>query len=170
MTEHDPEGPTDRPRRHGYEKVLQAVEGRWKRRQADRGMMMQQIVNLLWEAFGGGGYSWCGFYLPAPSGSELVLGPCRDTPACSPIGMHGVCGRAFAAAATQIVPDVRALGDAHIECDPRNRSEIAVPVFGRDGKPVAVLDVDSQEVGAFDEVDQRWLERIVRSMEDAKGG
>ena len=50
---------------------------------------------------------------------------------------------------------------------PRNRSEIVVPVFGPDGKPFAVLDVDSYAPAAFDEVDQRWLERIVRGLEGA---
>jgi putative methionine-R-sulfoxide reductase with GAF domain len=167
MIEPAPGTPPDRPRRHGYEKVLQAVENRWKRRTAERGKMMQQIVDLLWEAFGEGAYSWCGFYVPGPAGRDLVLGACRDKPACSPIALHGVCGRALATAATQIVPDVQALGEAHIECDPKNRSEIVVPVFGPDGKPFAVLDVDSYEPAAFDEVDQRWLERIVRPLEGA---
>ncbi|MCX5787145.1 MAG: GAF domain-containing protein [Elusimicrobia bacterium] len=169
MNEPNPNVPPDRPRRHGYEKVLQAVENRWKRRVVDRVRLMQQIVDLLWEAFGGGAYSWCGFYLPGPSGGDLVLGACRDKPACSPIASHGVCGRALGMAATQIVPDVQALGEAHIECDPKNRSEIAVPVFGPDGKPFAVLDVDSYAPAAFDEVDQRWLERIVRVLEGSAG-
>ncbi|MBI4348234.1 MAG: GAF domain-containing protein [Elusimicrobia bacterium] len=157
-----------KPRRHGYEKVLQTIENRWKRRPADRGKIMQHIVDTLWETFGEtGAFSWCGFYLPSPDGKQLVLGPSRDKPACNPIAMHGVCGKALATAATQVVPDVKALGDAHIECDPKNLSEIAVPVFGPDGKPFAVLDVDSYEAGAFDDLDQRWLERIVRPLESS---
>ena len=156
-----------KPRRHGYEKVLQAIEGRWKRRAADRGRIMQHIVDSLWETFGEGTYSWCGFYLPSYDGKQLILGPSRDKPACSPIGLHGVCGKAFASATTQVVPDVKALGGAHIECDPKNLSEIVVPVFGPDGKPFAVLDVDSYEAAAFDDLDQRWLERIVRPLESS---
>jgi putative methionine-R-sulfoxide reductase with GAF domain len=156
-----------KPRRHGYEKVLQAVENRWKRRPPDRGKIMQHIIDTLWDNFGGGAYSWCGFYLPSPDGKTLVLGPARDKPACSPIGMHGVCGKALTTGSSQVVPDVKALGDGHIECDPNNRSEIAVPVFGPDGKPFAVLDVDSYELAAFDDLDQRWLERIVRPLEGA---
>lgn len=155
-----------KPRRHGYEKVLQAIENRWKRRPADRGRIMQHIVDTIWEIFGEAGtFSWCGFYLPSPDGKQLVLGPSRDKPACNPIGIHGVCGKALSTAATQVVADVKALGDAHIECDPKNLSEIAIPVFGPDGKPFAVLDVDSYEPDAFDELDQRWLERIVRPLE-----
>lgn len=156
-----------KPRRHGYEKVLQAVENRWKRRPADRGRIMQHIIDTLWDTFRDGAYSWCGFYLPSPDGSQLVLGPSRDKPACSPIGLHGVCGKALTTGATQLVADVKALGAAHIECDPNNKSEIAVPVFGPDGKTFAVLDVDSYEAAAFDELDQRWLERIVRPLESS---
>lgn len=155
----------EKPRRHGYEKVLQAVDNRWKRRAPDRGRIMQHIIDALWDNFGGNAYSWCGFYVPTPDGKQLVLGPARDKPACSPIGIHGVCGKALTSGVSQVVPDVKALGDAHIECDPKNRSEIAVPVFGADGKPFAVLDVDSYEPGAFDELDQRWLERILRPLE-----
>lgn len=157
----------DRPRRHGYEKVLQAIENRWKRRPPERGRMMTHIVDLLWDAFGNGAFSWCGFYLPSPDGKQLVLGPCRDKPACSPIGMHGVCGRALSTGRTQLVGDVQALGDGHIECDPNNRSEIAIPALDLDGRAFAVLDVDSYAASAFDELDQRWLERIVRALENA---
>ena len=159
--------PPDRPRRHGYEQVLRAIENRWKRRGPDRAKMMQHIVDLLWDTFGEVAYSWCGFYVPSPDGTQLVVGPHRDRPASSPIGAHGVCGKAIETRRTQIVPDVSALGDGHISCDPKNRSEIAVPVLDMDGKPFAVLDVDSYAAGAFDEVDQRWLERIVRSLEAA---
>lgn len=153
------------PRRRTYEKVLSALENRWKRRSPERPNLMQHIVDGLWEAFEGKPYSWCGFYLAAPDGKSLVLGYHRDKPACSPIALNGVCGKAFAGGNTQVVPDVKALGDAHIECDPANRSEIVVPVRGGDGKVFAVLDIDSTSLSAFDEVDQRWLERIVRMLE-----
>ena len=152
-----------RPRRRDYEKVLSSLETRWKRRPADRGKIMQDIVEGLWETFGATVYSWCGFYLPSPGGS-LTLGPHRDKPACASIGTHGVCGKAISEKKTQVVADVKALGDAHIECDPANRSEIAVPVMDDDGGVFAVLDVDSTQVGAFGEEDRRWLERVVRTL------
>lgn len=162
------EGPASaRPRRHGYEKVLRVLEARWKRRTPERGKLMQHIVDNLWDVFGEGAYSWCGFYVLAPDGASLTLGPHRDKAACSPIGAHGVCGKAVSTGTTQVVADVRALGDAHIECDPANRSEIAVPVRGPDGRVFAVLDVDSRLEGAFEDVDQRWLERIVRMLSSA---
>ncbi|MBI4386600.1 MAG: GAF domain-containing protein [Elusimicrobia bacterium] len=156
----DPERP--RARRRDYEKILQTLENRWKRRPPDRGRMLQEVVDALWDGFGGQVYSWCGFYIPGPDGRELILGPCRDKPACSPIALHGVCGRAFLSREPQVVEDVRALGSAYVACDPEDRSEIAIPVAGVDGKVFAVLDVDARESGAFDEEDRRWLERIVK--------
>jgi len=78
--------------------------------------------------------------------------------------MHGVCGRAATEKKAQVVDDVKALGDAHIECDPANRSEIAVPVMDPNGAVFAVLDVDSTDLKAFGEEDRRWLERIVRTL------
>ncbi len=165
--ENDRSDAVAKPRRHGYEKVLRALEGRWKRRTAERGKLMQHIIDNLWDTFGGEAYSWCGFYLVAKDGESLNLGPHRDKPACSPIGVHGVCGKAARTGLSQLVADVRLLGAAHIECDPRNLSEIAVPATGPDGRVFAVLDVDSEREGAFDEVDQRWLERIVRMLSSA---
>ena len=124
--------------------------------------MMQEIVNTLWDSFGNKVYAWCGFYYPHGEGHELMLGPCRDKPACSPIGTHGVCGKAMNTKETQVVADVKTLGGAYIECDPSHRSEIAVPVTDESGKILAVLDIDSTTIGAFTDEDRRWLERIVR--------
>jgi putative methionine-R-sulfoxide reductase with GAF domain len=91
----------------------------------------------------------------------MTLGPRRDKPACSPIGLHGVCGTAALSARTVVVRDVRELGSAYIACDPRDLSEIVVPIRGGDGRVVAVLDIDSHSAGAFDGSDQLALERIV---------
>jgi GAF domain-containing protein len=61
---------------------------------------------------------------------------------------------------TVIVPDVDKF-PGHIACDARARSEIVVPVLGRRGDLIAVLDVDSDRLDAFKMEDQRGLERIV---------
>lgn len=121
---------------------------------------MRALVDALWERFAGEPYSWVGFYFLAKDGRSMTLGPSRDKPACSPIAMHGVCGRCALEGRTIIVDDVHALGDAHIVCDPKNLSEICVPVRGPDGAVFAVLDVDSERLAAFDETDRRWLERL----------
>ena len=108
------------------------------------------------------GLNWAGFYLF--KGGELVLGPFQGKPACIriPLG-RGVCGTAAATRASQVVADVHAF-PGHIACDARSRSEIVVPVFDRSDVLVAVLDVDSEAVGAFDEEDRVGLEAIVRGV------
>ena len=59
-----------------------------------------------------------------------------------------------------VVEDVHAF-PGHITCDARSASEIVVPVRGRDGALLAVLDIDSSERGAFDDEDRVGLERLV---------
>jgi putative methionine-R-sulfoxide reductase with GAF domain len=152
-----------RPSRARYDKVKSDLDRKWRRRTDMRhDRMMKEIVDALWDQFGGSPYSWCGFYTLSPDGSQLLLGPHRDKPACSPLPLHGVCGKALSTGQPQLVPDVKALGEAHVECDPANQSEIAVPVFDEKGKAWAVLDVDSAAKAAFDEMDQRWLERLCK--------
>ncbi len=101
---------------------------------------------------------WTGFY--RVEGDELVLGPFQGPLACSRIAFgRGVCGAAWQREETVVVEDVE-LFPGHIACSSLSRSEIVVPVK-HDGRVVAVLDIDSTEVGTFDDVDREWLERIV---------
>jgi GAF domain-containing protein len=102
--------------------------------------------------------SWAGFYVMR--GGELVLGPFQGNVACVRIALgRGVCGTAAAERRTVIVPDVDRFA-GHIACDPGSRSEIVVPIFGRGGAVVAVLDLDSHELAAFDEADAAGLQPI----------
>jgi putative methionine-R-sulfoxide reductase with GAF domain len=155
-----------RPSRARYDKAHLVLERKWRRRELHADRMMREVVDVLWDAFAGSPYSWCGFYLLAADGKSLVLGPHRDRPACSPLPMHGVCGRVASSGRALVAPDVQALGEAHIECDPRNVSEIALPVFDKTGKVWAVFDADSAVPAAFDEMDQRWLEKILKRFEE----
>ncbi len=101
--------------------------------------------------------SWIGFYVRR--GDELVLGPFQGNVACVRIALgRGVCGTAAAERRTVIVPDVDKF-PGHIACDAGSKSEIVVPI-ARGGKVVAVLDVDSYELAAFDEEDARGLEQV----------
>jgi GAF domain-containing protein len=105
-------------------------------------------------------YFWVGFYLPAEDGS-LVVGPYQGPLACIrlPKG-KGVCGACYTRRETIVVPDVHAIED-HIACDARSRSEIVVPVM--DALQVrCILDVDSEELDAFDQHDRAGLERVAR--------
>lgn len=101
--------------------------------------------------------SWVGFYI-ARSG-ELVLGPFQGNVACVRIAFgRGVCGTAAAERRTVIVPDVDQF-PGHIACDAGSKSEIVVPIAVGD-KVVAVLDLDSYELAAFDDIDAAWLAKV----------
>jgi L-methionine (R)-S-oxide reductase len=104
-------------------------------------------------------FFWTGFYRVC--GDRLVVGPYIGTVGCLQIELgRGVCGTAAQNRETIIVPDVNQF-PGHIACDPNSRSEIVVPVFGPDGALIAVLDVDSDKLDAFDEEDRASLEKIV---------
>lgn len=120
---------------------------------------MATVSAALREAFG---WLWVGFY--RLEADELIVGPYQGAPACLRIPIsRGVCGACVRRGETILVADVREFAD-HIVCDPRSRSEIVVPV--RDGGDTlrAVLDVDHDRVGSFDDVDRRGLERLVAEM------
>lgn len=111
-------------------------------------------------------YYWVGFYVKSGE-RRLSVGPYQGTLGCLHISYDkGVCGRAAREEKTQIVPDTHALqqGTDHIACDPNSRSEIVVPVFGKDGALIAVFDVDSTLNNSFDEVDQKYLERLMKEV------
>ena len=124
---------------------------------------MATVAALLADAFPV--FFWTGFYVVDETNpDELVVGPYQGTLGCLriPFG-KGVCGTAAAARQTVIVRDVHAV-PGHIACDSRSASEIVVPVFDATGRLIAVLDVDSEHLAAFDEVDARGLERIVKEV------
>ena len=105
---------------------------------------------------------WVGFYWV--KGNELVLGPFQGPIACTRIAHgRGVCGTAWATGKSQIVPDVERF-PGHIACSSASRSEIVLPIYFND-KVVGVLDIDSDELAAFDETDQRYLEEMLQFLE-----
>jgi GAF domain-containing protein len=104
-------------------------------------------------------YDWTGFYR-AVSDDLLVVGPYQGGHGCLRIPFdRGVCGAAARTQETQLVPDVEQFPD-HIACSSSTRSEIVVPVLTPDGTLLAVLDVDSDALAAFDETDQHYLEAL----------
>jgi L-methionine (R)-S-oxide reductase len=143
-----------------YEQCFQAIVAIW----SDEGgatlddiALMATINSVLANAFRH--FFWTGFYRVC--GDRLIVGPYIGTVGCLQIEIgKGVCGTAAATRQTVIVPDVTKF-PGHIACDPNSRSEIVVPVFAPDGVLVAVLDIDSDQLDAFDETDQLWLEKIV---------
>lgn len=104
-------------------------------------------------------FYWVGFYLEA-GGGELVLGPFQGPVACTRIPRgKGVCGAAAEKGETILVPDVNKF-PAHIACSSASLSEIVVPLM-QDGVCKLVLDVDSNKINDFDEVDKKNLQSII---------
>lgn len=104
------------------------------------------------------GFFWVGFYLV--EGDELILAPFQGDIACTRIAYgRGVCGTAWAEGRTLVVPDVEQF-PGHIACSSQSKSEIVVPIRSG-GQILGVLDIDSDELNAFDEVDARYLEELV---------
>ena len=133
-----------------YKQVASLVES-----ESDIIANMANIAAMIHETFR---FWWTGFYRVA--GDELVLGPFQGPLACSRIKFgRGVCGTAWKEARTQVVPDVEQF-PGHIACSSASKSEIVVPIF-KEGKVVAVLDIDSEHLATFDDTDRLWLERIV---------
>ena len=123
---------------------------------------MANLAALVWQYLPG--LNWAGFYRAI--GDELVLGPFIGKPACIriPFG-KGVCGTAAASGTTQLVRDVHAF-PGHIACDAASQSELVVPVL-RDGRVIAVIDLDSPELARFDEVDAHGIERLAEAIAEA---
>lgn len=136
-----------------YKQVVAVVDG-----EDDAIAVMANVAALIHQTFG---FWWTGFYRVV--GEELILAPFQGPVACTRIVYgRGVCGTAWRVRATQVVPDVDAF-PGHIACSSASRSEIVVPIW-RGSEVVAVLDIDSEHLATFDEVDREWLERIVALM------
>jgi GAF domain-containing protein len=130
--------------------------------ESDPLVIMTSVVAVLHEAMPH--YFWTGFYRVV--GDELVIGPYQGPPACLRIAKgRGVCGATWEKAETIVVQDVHAF-PGHIACDARSASEIVVPWKGANGEVIAVLDVDSTLLAAFDEIDRESLERILVRLSD----
>ena len=107
--------------------------------------------------------NWAGFYLLR--GSDLVLGPFQGKPACSCIAVgDGVCGTAALQRAAVLVPNVHAF-PGHIVCDEASQSEMVLPVF-KDSRLIGVLDLDSPQLGRFDDTDREQIEALLRILMD----
>lgn len=169
-----------------YDRDYEPVHLALNRVGGNREARMGAVCDTLWRYFKDYGVSWVGFYTLAPTSTptttapptttdeapaqprpepepQMVLGPSRDSPACSPIGMHGACGMALTKRRSLVVHDVHNLGPNYIACNPKDRSEVVVPVFNERGDCYGVLDIDSFDRSAFGEADVRSLKRLLES-------
>lgn len=144
-----PDGERDianRPSRARYDKVKHNLDLKWRRRAPQAERMMREIVDGLWDAFGGNPWTWCGVWLPQPDGKAFQPGPARPEPASAAVPSDGALGGAFAA------------GEPRLDGD-----GIAVPVLDKNGRAWALFQAKSS--AAFDDMDARWLERLFKAFQ-----
>jgi len=140
-----------------YADLLSAVDA-LTRDECDPVANMANVAALLWEFLED--VNWTGFYRVSENEpEELVLGPFMGRPACIRIPFaQGVCGAAANTGTTQLVANVHAF-PGHIACDGDTQSELVVPIM-RDGKVIAVIDLDSPSNARFDEEDAAGIEAL----------
>ncbi|MBR4845981.1 MAG: GAF domain-containing protein [Bacteroidaceae bacterium] len=116
--------------------------------------ILSNTTAALKEAFN---FFWVGFYWV--KNEELVLGPFQGNVACYRIRKgRGVCGTAWTKAKTQVIPNVEEFPD-HIACSSLSKSEIVIPIF-KDKEVIGVLDIDSDQLATFDDIDKLYLEKL----------
>ena len=126
----------------------------------DRIANMDNICSALKEQFN---WWWVGFYIVR--NDQLVLGPFQGPIACTRIKKgRGVCGTCWAEDRAIIVEDVNQF-PGHIACSSASQSEIVLPIHYK-GEVVAVLDVDSESRSHFDNTDQKYLEMLIKTLEE----
>lgn len=150
--------PADTPDEERYRELANAADALTDG-ESDGVANMANLAALIWSFVPD--LNWAGFYrmVPDDGGGELVLGPFIGNPACIriPLG-QGVCGAAAQSGETQLVEDVHAF-PGHIACDSASASELVVPVV-RDGRVIAVIDLDSPSKARFGEADARGIEAV----------
>ncbi len=126
--------------------------------------LMANLANIaaaLKEAFG---FFWVGFYVKKEN--QLVLNAFQGSIACTRIDFDkGVCGHCYTTKEIVIVPDVEEF-PGHIVCSSASKSEIVLPVFDKNGNIAMVLDVDSDKLNDFSEIDAKGLRKIVKIIEN----
>lgn len=147
--EQPPKDLKDRPSRARYEKVRSTLELKSRRRtpQADR--LMGEVVEALWRDFADSPYSGCGFHIISADGSAVAPGHHRGNVPEPSLDPAGVVGRAVSSGHPELGRDA-------------GTSRVAVPVFDSEDKLWAVFEALSDKPAAFDDMDMRWLERIVK--------
>ncbi len=148
------------PKTTNRKEIYEAIIPQIKALISDESDLIANLANIsaiLKEAFG---FFWVGFYIKKEN--QLVLGPFQGPLACTRINFNkGVCGHCYTTKQTVIVPNVDEF-PGHIACSSASKSEIVVPVFDKNGNVAMVLDVDSDLLNDFSEVDKEGLEEIVK--------
>jgi L-methionine (R)-S-oxide reductase len=151
--------PQTRNRKEIYDSLIPQIQSLTES-ENDLTANLANISAALKEAFN---FFWVGFYLKKES--QLVLGPFQGPIACTRINFNrGVCGHCYTTKQVVVVPDVEAF-PGHIACSSASKSEIVLPAFDKNGEVFLVLDVDSDVLDDFSEVDSIGLSEVMRIVE-----
>jgi L-methionine (R)-S-oxide reductase len=124
--------------------------------ETDRIANLANLAAAIKQAFG---FLWVGSYLD--NGTELVLSAFQGPIACTRIAYsRGVCGHSFSTKSTVLVPDVE-LFPGHIACSSDSKSEIVLLLKDKNNDVIGVLDIDSNQLNDFSEIDQKYLEELL---------
>ncbi len=135
-----------RPSRARYDKVKHALDLKWRRRAPQTERMMREIVDGLWDAFGGNPWIWCGVWLPQPDGKAFQPGPARPEPAASAVPAEGALASPLSSGSPS-----------------RAGGVIFVPVLDKNGRAWAVFEAKSAT--DFDDMDARWIEGLFKAFQ-----
>ena len=140
-----------------YEKTLPSI-GTMIDGEEDLTTVLSTISCELYHAFEH--WNWVGFYRRVDQ-RTLEVGPYQGGHGCLTIDMdRGVCGAYLREKSIIIIKDVSTVND-HIACSSETKSEIVLPIIDNSGTVLAVFDLDSTEIGAFDETDKEYLSKVV---------
>lgn len=146
-------------KREKYESLLPQVESLT----IGEDDLIANLANISAALKYGMNFFWVGFYIV--KNDELVLGPFQGPIACTRIRKgKGVCGSVWENKETLIVPNVDEF-PGHIACSSDSKSEIVLPAF-KNGEVAMILDVDSDQLNDFDEIDKEYLTRLMTKIEE----
>lgn len=140
-----------------YERLHEQISGLLKK-STDRQARMATVCAVLHHKLPH--FFWTGFYIL--NGDKLIVSTYQGPVACMELAKgQGVCWAGIRESRTIIVEDVHQF-EGHIACDSRAKSEIVIPFYDQNGVILGVLDVDSEHLNSFDQIDAEWLEKIIR--------
>ena len=140
-----------------YERLHEQISGLLKKC-TDRQARMATVCAVLHHKLPH--FFWTGFYIL--NGDKLIVSTYQGPVACMELTKdQGVCWAGIQERRIMIVEDVHKF-EGHISCDSRSKSEIVIPLFDQNGVILGVLDVDSEHLNSFDQIDAEWLEKIIQ--------
>lgn len=142
-----------------YEQLIPQIQGLLSG-ETDLIANLGNFISALHHQFN---HLWTGIYIVKDN--ELVLGPFQGPIACTRIQIgKGVCGTSWQQKKTITVSDVDSF-PGHIACSSLSRSEIVVPIM-KNNKVLAVLDIDSDKLNNYDDVDEKYLNELCSWLAD----